>query len=86
LAAGKRSGEKKQGNLLIGKTSSAPAREKRWTIRKLMVVEMGRISVALSDELEKELRIKTIERFGGKKGDLSRAVEEAVKTWVAKEE
>jgi hypothetical protein len=46
---------------------------------------MGRISVAISDELEKELRFKTIERFGGKKGDLTRAVEEAIKTWVAKE-
>ena len=46
---------------------------------------MGRISVAISDELEKELRFKTIERFGGKKGDLSRAVEEAIETWVAKE-
>ena len=43
---------------------------------------MGRISVYLSDELEKQLRIKTIERFGGRKGDLSKAVEEAVKTWV----
>jgi hypothetical protein len=50
-----------------------------------MVVEMGRISVTLSDELEKKLRIKTIERFGGRKGDLSRAIEAAVKTWVAKE-
>jgi hypothetical protein len=39
--------------------------------------------VALSDELEKELRFKTIERFGGRKGDLSRAVAEAVKTWIA---
>jgi hypothetical protein len=47
---------------------------------------MGRISVTISDELEKELRFKTIERFGGKKGDLSRAVEEAIKTWIAKEE
>ena len=46
---------------------------------------MGRISVSISDELEKELRFKTIERFGGKKGDLSRAVKEAIKTWVAKE-
>ena len=46
---------------------------------------MGRISVQLSDELEKTLRFKTIERFGGRKGDLSRAVEEAIKTWVAKE-
>jgi len=46
---------------------------------------MGRISVNLSDELEKKLRFKTIERFGGRKGDLSRAVEDAVETWVAKE-
>jgi hypothetical protein len=49
------------------------------------VIEMGRISVELSDELEKQLRFKTIERFGGRKGDLSRAVEEAVKKWVTKE-
>jgi hypothetical protein len=47
---------------------------------------MGRVSVELSDELEKKLRFKTIERFGGKKGDLSKAVAEAVKIWVAKEE
>jgi hypothetical protein len=46
---------------------------------------MGRISVVLSDELEKKLRFKTIERFGGKKGDLSRAVEEAIEIWVTKE-
>jgi Ribbon-helix-helix domain len=47
---------------------------------------MGRIGVDLPDELEKQLRIKTVERFGGKKGDLSRAVEEAVKTWILKKE
>jgi hypothetical protein len=46
---------------------------------------MGRIGVDLPDELEKQLRIKTVERLGGKKGDLSRAVEEAVRTWIAKE-
>jgi len=40
----------------------------------------------LSDELEKALRFKTVERFGGKKGDLTKAVEDAVQTWVAKEE
>jgi hypothetical protein len=28
---------------------------------------------------------EAIERFGGRKGALSRAVEEAVKAWVAKE-
>jgi hypothetical protein len=48
-------------------------------------VEVGRISVAIPDKLEKELRYKTIERFGGKKGDLTRAVEDAVQTWIAKE-
>ena len=44
---------------------------------------MGRISVDLPDELEKQLRLKTVERFGGKKGDLSKAVEEALRTWIA---
>jgi len=47
---------------------------------------MGRIGVELPDELEKQLRFKTIERFGGKKGDLSKAVEEAVRTWIGKKE
>jgi len=47
---------------------------------------MGRISVAIPDQLEKKLRFKTIERFVGKKGDLTKAVEEAIQTWVAKEE
>ena len=46
---------------------------------------MGRVSVFLLDGLEKRLRFKAIERFGGRKGDLSRAVEEAVRTWVEKE-
>lgn len=47
---------------------------------------MGRISGDVPDELEKQLRLKTVERFGGKKGDLSRAIEEAVRTWIAKNE
>jgi len=47
---------------------------------------MGRVYVELSDELEKQLRFKTIQRFGGRKGDLSKAVEEAIRTWVAKKE
>jgi hypothetical protein len=47
---------------------------------------MGRISVKIPDQLEKQLRLKTVERFGGKKGDLTRAVEEAIKTWIAKKE
>jgi hypothetical protein len=46
---------------------------------------MGRVSVYIPDKLEKMLRFKTIERFGGRKGDLSKAVVEAVKTWIEKE-
>jgi hypothetical protein len=47
---------------------------------------MGRIGVDLPDELEKQLRIKTVETFGGKKGDLSKAVEQAVRSWVSNKE
>jgi hypothetical protein len=43
---------------------------------------LGRINVDITDDLEKQLRLKTVERFGGKKGDLSKAVQEAIKTWV----
>jgi hypothetical protein len=47
---------------------------------------MGRISVDLPDELEKQLRIKTVQKFGGKKGDLSRAVQDAIKAWIITKE
>ena len=47
---------------------------------------MGRINIDIPDELEKQLRLKTVERFGGKKGDLSRAVEDAVKVWIITKE
>lgn len=43
---------------------------------------MGRIDAIISDELEAKLRIEIIKRFGGKKGDLQKAVEEAIKMWV----
>jgi hypothetical protein len=45
---------------------------------------LGRINVDITDDLEKQLRLKTVERFGGKKGDLSKAVQEAIKTWINK--
>ena len=65
--------------MLTGRTFSA------CSYKKLLVVELGRISAVLSDELEKKLRLKALEKYGGRKGDLSRAVEAAVKTWVATE-
>ena len=70
------------GSSLIGRTFDTSNRAKNYN--KSWRLRMGRISVDLPDELEKQLRFKTVERFGGKKGDLSRAVQEAVKTWIAK--
>ena len=51
---------------------------KKSKLSRLLI--MSRISIDLPDELEKQIRFKTVERFGGKKGDLPKAVEEAVKT------
>ena len=40
--------------------------------------------IALSDETERRLRLAVVTVFGGKKGDLSSAIEEAVKQWLSK--
>lgn len=40
--------------------------------------------IVLSDETERRLRVATVTVFGGKKGDLSNAIEEAVKEWLSK--
>ena len=52
----------------------------------MIVVDVGRISVTLPDELEKKLRFKTITEFGGRKGDLTKAIEDAVRTWVVEKD
>jgi len=43
---------------------------------------MGRLNINVSDQIEKEFRLKTIEKFGGKKGSLSKALEEAITLWI----
>ena len=43
---------------------------------------MGRIDVELPDQLEKEFRLEIGKRFGMKKGNLSKAVEQAIKQWI----
>ena len=43
---------------------------------------MGRIDAIIPDDLEKKLRMKAIEKFGGKKGSLTDAVEDAIETWL----
>lgn len=46
---------------------------------------LGRIDAVISDELEKKLRLRAVEKFGGKKGSLTLAVEEALRAWVGEE-
>ena len=40
--------------------------------------------IVLSDATERRLRIAVVTRLGGKKGDLSDAMEEAVNDWLIK--
>lgn len=43
---------------------------------------MGRIDANIHDELEKEFRMKVVEKFGGKKGTLTEALEQAIRAWL----
>jgi len=43
---------------------------------------MGKISISIPDKLEEKLRKRAMKRFGMKKGNLSRAVEEAIRLWL----
>ena len=43
---------------------------------------MGRLNLNVSDDLEKKFRLRAIEKFGGKRGSLSLALEEAIKLWL----
>jgi len=40
--------------------------------------------IVLSDEVERKLRLAAVTVYGGKKGDLSGAIENAVKEWLDK--
>jgi hypothetical protein len=45
---------------------------------------MGRLVLVISDELEQKFREEVYRRYGMKKGNLTRAVEEAIKDWINK--
>lgn len=44
---------------------------------------MGRIDAVIDDDLEKKVRVKAVEKFGGKKGSLTEAIQEALEQWTA---
>jgi len=43
---------------------------------------MARIDVNLPDDLVRELRQEVLNQFGGKKGDLTKAIDEAIRLWL----
>jgi len=43
---------------------------------------MGKMNVVLDDELESKFRKAVFERKGMKKGNISEALEEAIKDWI----
>jgi hypothetical protein len=47
---------------------------------------LGRINIVLSDDVEHKLRKALVDNpdFGGKKGDLSEAIEIAINEWIEK--
>lgn len=47
---------------------------------------MGRIDAIIPDDLEKKLRMKAVEDFGGKKGSLTEALERAIEKYVETKE
>jgi hypothetical protein len=46
---------------------------------------LGKCYIVLSDEVERQLRFAAVKRLGGKKGDLSNAIELAVVDWLKKD-
>jgi len=47
-----------------------------------MIDKMGAIKVILPDELEEEFRSEVFKSKGMKKGNLTLAIEEAIKMWI----
>ena len=47
---------------------------------------MGRIDIVISDDLENKFRKEVSIRLGMKKGNMSKAVEEAIIEWIKKQD
>lgn len=47
---------------------------------------MAKVNIVIPDDVLKELRHAVIERYGGEKGSLSKAVTEAIRLWLKQKE
>jgi len=43
------------------------------------------MTIELPDELNKQFRIKILEKYGSEKGGLTKAIQEAIELWLRKE-
>jgi peptide-methionine (S)-S-oxide reductase len=46
---------------------------------------MGRLDVEVEDKLEQRLRMAVLKRYGGRKGDLKKAIVDAIERWLREE-
>jgi len=46
---------------------------------------LARINLVIRDDLEEEFRRTTFEKFGLRKGNISKAIEEAIEQWIEQE-
>ena len=46
---------------------------------------MGRLDLNVDDKLEQKLRIAVVKKYGGRKGDLTKAVIAAIEKWLKEE-
>jgi len=46
---------------------------------------LGVIYARINDKLEKEFRVEVAKKYGGSRGAISRAIEEAIMLWLQKE-
>ena len=53
----------------------------KWFIL-LDVIKMGKLNVIISDGLDEKFRLEIAKRLGMKKGNLTKAVEEAMEMWI----
>jgi hypothetical protein len=46
---------------------------------------MGRVDLILDDKLEQRLRMAVVKKYGGRRGDLKKAVVDAIERWLTEE-
>jgi len=46
---------------------------------------MAKLTIVIPDEIDKKLRVRVAQKYGGKKGALGEAIREGIELWLEKE-